>query len=79
MRGDAETAGKAGEGAQVFASVVAALEGEHGLGRETKLVGDGDPDALGADVEGEVARRKGSVGHKTLRFQLNVFADTWSR
>lgn len=52
--GDFESAGEAGEGAQVLAAAAAALEGEHGLGGEAELVRDGDADAAAADVEGQI-------------------------
>ena len=62
---DRVAAGEAGDGAEVFAGVAAAEEGEDGLGGEAKLVRDGDADAAGADVEGEKTGRRGG-GHDDL-------------
>jgi hypothetical protein len=50
-----ETAAETGEGAEIVFRVALAGEGEDGLGGEAELVRDGDADAFGADVEGEVA------------------------
>jgi len=51
----AETAGEAGQGAKIVAGVAVDFKGENGLGGEAQFIGDGDADALGADVKGEVA------------------------
>lgn len=61
--GNVVTAAKAGDGAEVFARVAAALESEDGLRGEAELVRDSYADALGTYVEGEVARRVGLNGH----------------
>ena len=49
-----EAPAETGQRAQVFAVVVTALDGEHGLRREAELIGDGDADAAVADVEAEI-------------------------
>ncbi len=70
--GDAEAAGKPGEGAKVFTEAGTAREGEDGLGGEAELVRDGDADAAIADVEGE----KASVwagGQNCLRQQIKAW------
>jgi hypothetical protein len=53
--GDREAAGEAGYRAEIVASVAVDFEGEDGLGGEAEFVGDGHANALGADVETEVA------------------------
>ena len=47
---------EAGEGAEVFARIAAALEGQHGLGGQAQFIGDSHADALRAYVEGEKPR-----------------------
>jgi hypothetical protein len=53
--GDLEAAREAGQRAQVFTAIVAALEGQNRLRRQTEFVRDSDADAPVADVEGEIA------------------------
>lgn len=52
---DPEAAGEAGDGAEVFARVAMAVEGEDRLRGEAEFVRHGDADASGAQVKGEVA------------------------
>jgi hypothetical protein len=54
--GDIETAGQAGDGAEIVARVAVHLKGEYRLGSEAEFVRDGNTDALGAHVESEKAR-----------------------
>ena len=53
--GDGEAAGETREGAQVVAAIAVDFEGENGPGGEAKFIGDGDANAFGANVEGEIA------------------------
>jgi hypothetical protein len=55
---DGEPAGETRDGTEVFARVAAGFEGQDGLGGEAEFVRDGDADAFGTDVEGEIARRR---------------------
>jgi hypothetical protein len=61
--GNVIAAAEASEGAEVFAEIAAALQGQHRLRCEAKLVGDGHANAPGANVEREIARWAGLVGH----------------
>lgn len=53
---DSESATEAGQGAKIFAAAGAALECEHGLRGEAKLVGHGHSDAPVADVKCKVTQ-----------------------
>ena len=55
--GDDEAAGQSCDGTQVLAAVAPDLERHHRLCGEAQFVGDGNADALCADIEGEIARR----------------------
>ena len=48
--GNGVAAGKPGDGTQVVAAVAMNFEGENGLGGEAELVGNGNADALCADI-----------------------------
>jgi hypothetical protein len=54
-----KTPSETGQGAQVVAAVMMALQSEDGLGREPQFVGDSDADAAIANVEGEIAGMRG--------------------
>jgi hypothetical protein len=68
----AETAAETGQGAEVFARVVTPLQGEDRLRGQPELVGDGHADALGADVETEIAGVGGGFQFESPGFQLNA-------
>ncbi len=61
--GNAVTPREARQGAQVFAGIAFALEGQHGLRSQAQLVGDGHADAFRSDVEGEIARWSIGIRH----------------
>lgn len=53
--GNRVPAGKPADGTEIVAGVAAGLEGHDGLGRQAEFIRHSDADALGADVEAEVA------------------------
>ena len=53
--GDSKPPGEACDGAQVVSGAAADFDGHNGLGGESEFVGDGDADALRADIESEIA------------------------
>ena len=57
--GNGESAGETGDRTQVVAGIAVDFEGENGLGGQAQFVRDGDANAFGAKVEGEVAGRGG--------------------
>jgi hypothetical protein len=72
--GYGESSRKAGERAQILASLASPLEGEHRLGREPEFVRDRYADAFRSDVEGKKAGWSVLFRHKTPGFQLIAFA-----
>lgn len=54
--GNGVAACETGDGAQVVAAVAVDFKREDGLDGEAELVGDCDADALGADIEAEIAK-----------------------
>lgn len=63
--GDSKTAGQPGDGTKIFAGVAVPVEGKDGLSGEAEFVRDGDADAFGAEVKGEIPGRRHG-GHGSL-------------
>lgn len=53
--GHCKPPGEAAQGAQIFAGIAFSFKGKNRLRGQAELVGYRDPDALGADIEAEVA------------------------
>ncbi len=72
---DAKAAAEAGKRAQVFALIALALQRQNRLRRQAQLVRDGYADAAVADVEGEIARMRGSLQRLAPASSLMAVSD----